>query len=89
MTEASHRNRLDLNRCPAARLSTVTGIGADKANRIIAYRRRKQGFASVGEVMNVRGVKDEDLKVSSLIFLCLRWFLLDLPDIHLICAVAF
>ena len=57
--------RLNLNRCSADELSgRAAGLGVAKAGRIVAYRRRKQRFGSLGEVLNVRGVTEEDLRVS-------------------------
>ncbi|XP_022091247.1 uncharacterized protein LOC110979597 [Acanthaster planci] len=63
MRGGSGQDRLDLNRCTAARLSAVTGIAADTASRIIAYRRRKKRLASVRDVLDVRGVTEKDLEM--------------------------
>ncbi|XP_038071606.1 uncharacterized protein LOC119740394 [Patiria miniata] len=55
--------RVDLNRCTAARLSAVSGIAPDTAGRIITYRRRRKRLGSVRDVLDVRGVTEQDLEM--------------------------
>ena len=52
--------KIDLNKCTAAELSSaVPGLTSTSANRIIAARRRQQRFASVDEVLHVRGITQD------------------------------
>ena len=47
---------LDINRTPADSLELIPGIGPVLAARIIEYRRRYGGIASVDSLINVRGI---------------------------------
>ena len=59
---------LNLNTATAAELTTLPGIGAKTAERIIEYRQKSGGFKKVEELMNVRGVGEKSfLKLKSLI----------------------
>lgn len=68
--QASADGRVNLNTASEAELMTLSGIGASKAKRIVAYREVHGGFSSVEEIMNVDGIKDglynrikDDIKV--------------------------
>lgn len=47
---------LDINTATKAELVKVKGIGAKKAERIIAYREEHGKFASVDELEKVKGI---------------------------------
>jgi competence protein ComEA len=56
---------LDLNHVSVEGLCLIPGIGESLAQEIIAYRKRQNGFRSVEELKNVRGIgekKYQDLK---------------------------
>ena len=56
---------LDLNHVSVEGLCLIPGIGESLAHEIIAYRKRQNGFRSVEELKNVRGIgekKYQDLK---------------------------
>lgn len=50
--------RVNLNTADAEQLMTLTGIGAAKAAAILAYREAHGAFASIEEIMNVQGIKE-------------------------------
>ena len=50
--------KVNINSADAAELMTIPGIGASKAESILAYRRESGGFASVEEIMNITGIKE-------------------------------
>ena len=47
---------LDLNDATAEQLQTLPGIGAELAERILAYREEHGAFTSVEEIMEVPGI---------------------------------
>ncbi len=53
---------VDLNRATAAQLQYLSGIGPKMATRIIDYRRAKGPFASVEDLVQVRGIGAVTLK---------------------------
>jgi competence protein ComEA len=48
--------RLDLNRASADELALIPGIGPKLAERIVAERRRRNGFSDLAQLRAVRGV---------------------------------
>jgi competence protein ComEA len=50
---------LDLNRVSVEDLCLIPGIGESLAQEIIAYRERRKGFRSVGELKNVKGIGEK------------------------------
>lgn len=50
--------KVNLNTADSEILQTLTGIGAAKAQAILAYREEHGGFSSVEELMNVPGIKE-------------------------------
>ena len=50
--------RVNINTADESQLTTLTGIGATRAQAIIAYRQQHGAFASVEEIMNVQGIKE-------------------------------
>jgi len=52
---------LDLNTATAAELETLPGIGPVLAARILAYRAEIGGFATVEQLLEVRGIGEKKL----------------------------
>ena len=52
---------LDLNAATAAGLETLPGIGPVLAERILAYRAEIGGFATVEQLLEVRGIGEKKL----------------------------
>jgi competence protein ComEA len=50
---------IDLNRASFEDLCLIPGIGEALAREMIAYRKRRQGFRSVEEIKNVRGIGEK------------------------------
>ena len=51
-------NKVNINTADEAGLTTLTGIGATRAQAIIAYREENGPFAAIEEIMNVQGIKE-------------------------------
>ena len=51
-------NRININTADEAQLTTLTGIGATRAQAIIAYREENGPFAVIDDIMNVQGIKE-------------------------------
>ena len=51
-------NRININTADEAQLTTLTGIGATRAQAIIAYRDENGPFAAIEDIMNVQGIKE-------------------------------
>ena len=51
-------NRININTADEAQLATVGGIGATRAQAIIAYREENGPFAAIEDIMNVQGIKE-------------------------------
>lgn len=51
-------NRININTADEAQLITLTGIGATRAQAIIAYREENGSFAAIEDIMNVQGIKE-------------------------------
>lgn len=49
---------VNLNTADAETLKTLSGIGASKAQAILAYREEHGGFSSIEEIMQVPGIKE-------------------------------
>ncbi len=57
MTAGSQSSTVDLNTADAATLQReLTGIGEAKANAIVAYREGNGPFASIDELLEVKGI---------------------------------
>ena len=59
-TNAKDR-KINLNTATAEELQTISGIGAKRAEDIIAYRESHGGFQSVDDLKNVSGIGDKTL----------------------------
>lgn len=53
-TKQSHQ--LDLNRATAAELQQLPGVGPVLAKRVLDHRKRHGGFASVDDLLDVKGI---------------------------------
>lgn len=53
---------VNINTASANRLQRIKGIGAAKAEAIVAYREQHGGFSSVDELVNVSGIGSETLE---------------------------
>lgn len=51
-------NKVNINTADETQLTTLTGIGATRAQAIIAYRAENGPFAAIEEIMNVQGIKE-------------------------------
>ena len=51
-------NRININIADEAQLTMLTGIGATRAQAIIAYREENGPFAAIEDIMNVQGIKE-------------------------------
>ena len=51
-------NKININTADETRLTALTGIGATRAQAIIAYREENGPFASIEDIMNVQGIKE-------------------------------
>ena len=56
---AAFAAQINLNTASPAELETLNGVGAAKAEAIVAYRSEHGGFKSVDELANVKGIGDK------------------------------
>ena len=49
--------KVNINTADVESLMSLKGIGAVKANAVIAYRQQNGPFKSIEEIMNVKGIK--------------------------------
>ena len=56
--QAQQDNRININTADVTQLTTLTGIGATRAQAIIAYRQENGPFAVIEDIMNVQGIKE-------------------------------
>ena len=57
----SKDGKINLNTATSEQLQTISGIGAKRAEDIIAYRESHGGFQSVDDLKNVSGIGDKTL----------------------------
>lgn len=57
-TDESTNEKVNLNTADEADLTALTGIGASKAQAILAYREEHGGFSAIEEILNVPGIKE-------------------------------
>lgn len=53
--------KVDINSASVEELQTLSGIGAGKAQAIVDYREANGAFASVDELVNVKGIGEKTL----------------------------
>ena len=58
VAQVQQDNRININTADEAQLTTLTGIGATRAQAIIAYREETGPFAAIEDIMNVQGIKE-------------------------------
>ena len=58
VAQVQQDNRININTADEAQLTTLTGIGATRAQAIIAYREENGPFAAIEDIMNVQGIKE-------------------------------
>lgn len=58
---ATKDGKINLNTATSEELQTISGIGAKRAEDIIAYRESHGGFQSVDDLKNVSGIGDKTL----------------------------
>lgn len=56
--------KIDLNTSSVETLQTLDGVGPVKAEAIVAYRQAKGGFASVDELVEVRGIGEHTVQLN-------------------------
>ena len=61
VTAVSKNGKINLNTATSEQLQTISGIGAKRAEDIVAYRESHGGFQSVGDLKNVSGIGDKTL----------------------------
>lgn len=61
-TGAQADARVNLNTADATQLQTLSGIGASKAAKIIAYREQQGPFKSIDDLLNVSGIGEKTLE---------------------------
>jgi competence protein ComEA len=47
---------IDINTASVTELTALPGIGPSKANAIVTYRQQNQGFKSINDLMEVKGI---------------------------------
>lgn len=57
-TVSEEDGRVNINTADRSMLMTLPGIGASKADAILAYRESKGAFADINELMNIPGIKE-------------------------------
>ncbi len=59
---AAFAAQVNLNTATTAQLETLNGIGAAKAEAIVAYRSAHGGFKSIDELADVKGIGDKTVE---------------------------
>lgn len=62
MPEPSAGMPVDINKADESTLTSLKGIGPEKAKAIVKYRQEKGGFKTVDELKNVPGIGDKTLE---------------------------
>lgn len=53
---------ININKANSAQLQTLYGIGPSKAQEILKYRKSHNGFKTVDELVNVKGIGPKTLQ---------------------------
>ena len=65
---AAQKPTINLNTATLDQLTTLPGIGAKTAERILEYRTKSGGFKKIEELMNVKGIGEKSfLKIKPLV----------------------
>jgi comEA protein len=65
---AASKTTVNLNTATIEQLTTLPGIGAKVAERILEYRTKNGGFKKIEELMNVKGIGEKSfLKLKPLV----------------------
>ncbi len=56
------QGKININTATAEQLTLLPGIGEVTANAIVAYRTAKGNFASVEDILNVKGIGEKTLE---------------------------
>ena len=78
---------ININTADAAKLEELPGIGATKANSIIAYREEVGGFKSIEDLKNVSGIGDATFENLKIILRCNIIFLTMFIFIFIYCLI--
>ena len=54
-------SQININTATAEQLTTLDGIGESKANAIVQYREQHGDFASIDDLLNVKGIGEKTL----------------------------
>jgi competence protein ComEA len=57
-TSSADDGRININTADASQLQQIPGIGASRAEAILAYRRENGSFSSIEDIMKVSGIKN-------------------------------
>lgn len=58
--KAAPTGKVNINTASVEQLSTLPGVGAKLAARIVEYRQKSGGFKAVTELMNVQGIGEKN-----------------------------
>ena len=65
---APQKTTINLNTATLEQLTTLPGVGAKTAERILEYRTKSGGFKKIEELMNVKGIGEKSfLKIKPLV----------------------
>jgi competence protein ComEA len=65
---ATQKSTINLNTATLDQLTTLPGVGAKTAERILEYRTKSGGFKKIEELMNVKGIGEKSfLKIKPLV----------------------